>query len=545
MLLFSGIALLGCEGTEERNVHSEGQGITIQISRAEALKNHHADSSLMYAHEALRLSQKEEFDQGIALSSLIIGEICYEKGEHKKANAYLVEAAHIFRQEEDVKALGRCHNLIGLIYQYNDRFDLARTNYTQALSMYEQIGDAQGIASTYGNLGHLNEKKSAYDSALHYNMLAKTIYEEIPDSSGFASIYDNIGSVYEDLEEYKKARANFDLAYKINKRLGNDVEAVTNYNNVADTYRKTGELVRALSIYKEVLAEAIRLNQPYQIKSAYRDISRTFFKTGATEVAYLYLDSCYQVADQLATQEIARGIEETRSVYELEGKQRQIEILENKRRLNLVVRTALIILASLLAIIGLLVYSQLKTRIRKNRQLYEAEKQLTTVKQEQLESDLNLKQLYEEKMYQEMENMSKELTSNALHIIRKNKFLNQLKKELKVLKSSSDEPLNKRIRKIVKSIDYTFSIDDDWQEFETVFQKVHEQFFEQLRKAYPDLTSAETRLCAMMRLNLDSKDMATIMGISQDSLRIARYRLRKKLGIDKGASLYSFMINFG
>ena len=113
------------------------------------------------------------------------------------------------------------------------------------------------------------------------------------------------------------------------------------------------------------------------------------------------------------------------------------------------------------------------------------------------------------------------------------------------MKSSKDETTNKAIKKVIRSINYTFSIDDDWQEFETVFQQVHVQFFEQLRKNHPDLTSAETRLCAMMRLNLDSKDMATIMGISQDSLRIARYRLRKKLGIDKGANLYSFMMNIG
>ncbi|MEO1253440.1 MAG: tetratricopeptide repeat protein [Bacteroidota bacterium] len=511
------------------------------ISQAQSLKDHNSDSAFLLAQEALIYSQGENFEKGIASSSLILGEICYEKGEYKRASAYLVASVRIFEKTNDAAALGKSYNLIGRIFQYNDRFDLARLNYEKALRVFDVLEDTTGIAQTYGNLGHLNEKNQAYDSAIYYNLLAKSLYEKSADSTGIATIYDNIGSVYEDLENYNEAKKHFLMAYNINSKLGNEVEAIINYNNVADTYRKTRSYSEALEIYEEVLQESKRLNQTYQLRSAYRDLSRTYFPLGNFEIAYLYLDSCYAVADQLASQEIARGIEETRSIYELEQKQRQIEILEKNKRLSLVIRTALILLSALLVVIGLLIFTQLKTRIKKE----EAEKKLAQVKQDQLATDLNLKKLREEKMYQELENMSKELTSNVLNIIRKNKFLTQLRKELKKMKSSKDEGTNKAIKKVIRSINYNFSLDDDWQEFETVFQQVHMKFFEQLRKDYPDLTSAETRLCAMMRLNLDSKDMATIMGISQDSLRIARYRLRKKLGIDKGANLYSFMMNIG
>ena len=546
LLFFLAVVVLGCTSSDDLSTaESSNPEIESLVEKALKLKDQQVDSSFALAQRALTQSRNESFQQGVATSALIIAEICYEKGEYKKANAYLVESVTIFRELEDYSSLGKAYNLVGLIYQYNDRFDLAREQYGAAIASYESIGDTRGRAQTFGNLGHLHEKMGAYDSAIYYNLRAEEVYLETMDSLGLASIYDNIGSVYEDLEDFEKARENFQLAYQINRNTKNLREAVGNSNNIADTYRKTGDYEEALTIYFGVIKEAKRLNQPYQIKSAYRDISRTYSLLEEHEKSFRYLDSCYVVADELASQEIARGIEETRSVYELERQQRQIELLEKNKRIDLIVRSSLIVLAALLVIIGLLVFLQLKTRMKKNQQLFQAEKDLAQARQAQLETDLDLKKLREEKMFQEMESMSKELTANALNIIRKNKFLDQLKKELKTMKSSKDEAMNKSIKKVIRSINYTFSIDEDWQEFETVFQQVHARFFEQLRKEYPNLTSTETRLCAMMRLNLDSKDMATIMGISQDSLRIARYRLRKKLGIDKGANLYSFMMNIG
>jgi len=191
------------------------------------------------------------------------------------------------------------------------------------------------------------------------------------------------------------------------------------------------------------------------------------------------------------------------------------------------------------------VYLQQSTRIRKNKKIYEAEKELARANEDRLKTELNFKKLQEEKLHHELETKSRELTTNALHIIQKNEFLESLKAQLKEIKKSQNEAFGKKVKKIIKSIDYNFNLDDDWQEFESIFQQVHEDFFEHLRKDYPNLTSAEIRLCAMLRLNLNSKDIATIMGISQDSLRISRYRLRKKLGVDKGGNLYSFIMSIG
>lgn len=538
--------LLGCSISDESSLsENEAEQVALWLEQVNHLKEVQADSSLALAQRVFDLSREKGYDPGVAASALIIAEICYEKGEYQKANTYLVESTQLFEQLGNAAALGKSYNLRGSIFQNNGRFGQARDHFTQALAQFESIGDRTGIAETYGNLGHFHEKRGVYDSAIHYNLLARDMYREVRDSTGLAIIYDNIGSIYEDQEDFEQARANFQVAYQINTQLGHPSEALTNRNNVADTYRKTEQYEEALSMYQQVIRGAKQYDQAYELLSAYRDVARTYFPLGQLQEAYRYLDSCYVLADELANQERVRGIEDTRSVYEIDKKQRQIELLEKNHQLNRIVRTALIGLAALLIVIGLLVYLQMKTRIKKDQLLFEAEKQLTQAKQEQLEAEINLKQLREEKMHQELEDMSKELTTSALNIIRKNKFLSQLKDELKNMKSSRDEALNKEIKKAIKSINYNFNIDEDWHEFEAVFQQVHEQFFEDLRKSFPDLTASEVRLCAMIRLNLNSKDMATIIGISQDSLRIARYRLRKKLGVEKGANLYSFVMTFG
>src|SRR5690606_8599640 len=151
------------------------------------------------------------------------------------------------------------------------------------------------------------------------------------------------------------------------------------------------------------------------------------------------------------------------------------------------------------------------------------------------------KLLKEEQLQQELELKSKSLTKSALHMIQKNEFLRMLRTKLKELKKGDEDSTAKKVKKLIKSIDLNFNMDDDWQEFETIFQQVHSVFFLRLKELYPDLSPSEVRLCAMIRLNLHSKDMSAIMGISQDSLRIARYRLRKRLGLERGANLYPFI----
>ena len=83
---------------------------------------------------------------------------------------------------------------------------------------------------------------------------------------------------------------------------------------------------------------------------------------------------------------------------------------------------------------------------------------------------------------------------------------------------------------------------DTWKEFEVRFQQVHADFYKKLNKQYPDLTPNELRLCAFLRLNMSTKDIAAITYQSLNSIDMARFRLRKKMGLDKDVNLVAFLI---
>jgi DNA-binding CsgD family transcriptional regulator len=96
------------------------------------------------------------------------------------------------------------------------------------------------------------------------------------------------------------------------------------------------------------------------------------------------------------------------------------------------------------------------------------------------------------------------------------------------------------IRKINREID----TDNQWEVFESHFESVHEEFLKRLKLKYPDLTPREMKLCAYLRLNISSKEIATLMNISTRGVEISRYRLRKKLNLSHETNLTEFILSF-
>lgn len=124
----------------------------------------------------------------------------------------------------------------------------------------------------------------------------------------------------------------------------------------------------------------------------------------------------------------------------------------------------------------------------------------------------------------------------------KNKMVEEIQQKLSGLLNEDHTEQRKKIRNLLKMIDHNFAHDKEWDDFRQIFEKVHTDFFEKLSHRSPDLTPAELRLAALFRLNMSSKDMATTLGISQDSLRIARYRLKKKLQLSEEENLIHYIL---
>jgi len=161
------------------------------------------------------------------------------------------------------------------------------------------------------------------------------------------------------------------------------------------------------------------------------------------------------------------------------------------------------------------------------------------------ETQEEIARLRNEKLSAELEHKNKELGNAAVHLISKNEFINHLKISLNALsKKSNNQSLKKDFGKLVNDIEKNIAADDAWEQFQIHFDKVHGNFSERLKNYYPDITPQEMKLAAYLRMNLSSKEIAQLLNISVRGVEIARYRLRKKLQLERSDNLSEFILKF-
>jgi ligand-binding sensor domain-containing protein/DNA-binding CsgD family transcriptional regulator len=145
---------------------------------------------------------------------------------------------------------------------------------------------------------------------------------------------------------------------------------------------------------------------------------------------------------------------------------------------------------------------------------------------------LKYQRLKEENFKNEIIQRDKQFTTYTLHLIQKNESMKALQTAIFDLKRSLGERSQSKLKHILSLIDFSFRNDNEWEKFKFYFEEIHQGFFEKLLHFYPDLTSQELRLCALIRLNLSISALASILGISEESVKTARFRLKKKLKTD-------------
>lgn len=165
-------------------------------------------------------------------------------------------------------------------------------------------------------------------------------------------------------------------------------------------------------------------------------------------------------------------------------------------------------------------------------------------RREALIAEKKIINLKNEKLKIEMIHRDKELANQTMDLINKNKFLVKIKEDLeKLKKSTTDELLKDKISMLISKIDKDIDHKKQWEVFETAFDEVHEDFLQRLKEKFPNLTPKELKLCAYLRMNISTKEIAPLMNISVRGVEICRYRVRKKLNIDRDQNLTRMIID--
>ena len=187
----------------------------------------------------------------------------------------------------------------------------------------------------------------------------------------------------------------------------------------------------------------------------------------------------------------------------------------------------------------------LKAKASEEAKRRELERKDLELKQIERQRELALKQMEEEKIKSELRHLNNLLAASTMNLVVKNEFIETIKVKLKeVNKNGNVRGTKQALQQLVKDIDTTLRLQEDWEQFEYHFDQVHGDFLTRLRAEFSDLTPNEQKLCAFLRLNLNTKDIANLMGISLRGVEVARYRLRKKLGLGQGENLSKFILDY-
>lgn len=178
---------------------------------------------------------------------------------------------------------------------------------------------------------------------------------------------------------------------------------------------------------------------------------------------------------------------------------------------------------------------------------------ITSVQREMIEqketalkdSHEEIERLKNEQLYAEIKSKNKELASATMHLINKNSFIDHVKDHVTtVVKKSKNQEVKNELQKVILSIDKNMAGDNDWEQFEIHFDQVHGDFITRFKNQFGDLSPQEIKLSAYLRMNLSSKEIAHLMNISTRGIEIARYRLRKKLNLNRAENLQEFILKF-
>lgn len=475
-----------------------------------------------FANQALDLSEKINYNYGIAIAYNNLGIYYRTKGIYDMSIDYFFNSLDIMEKLNDINGIARSYNLIGIIYYYLENYELSLDYYNKSLEINIQQQDQKWIAGNSNNVGMIYEIMGDYSKALEYYFKALETNIELNNKAWLANNYGNIGSLYTKMGN-PKSLDYFFMRLKI-KQEQNDIDGLARSNYlIGNYYNSHKNYKKALPYLLTSFQQANSINSLPHARNTAEGLSIAYAGLKQYKDAFYYHEVFKSLNDSLNIESNAEKITRLEMQYNFRKDQRMQELEDQRTELFQTFLAILLILMILVAIL-----------------LFVRQRALVT-KQNLLQTKLRLEnQLLQE----ELENKDRSLQENVKYLVNKNELITNISEKLIQIKPSFIPENQKIINEAI--IELQSSIDSDiWDEFEVRFHQVHVDFYNKLNVAHPELTSGDKKLCAFLRLNMSTREIATLTNQTVSSLETARTRLRKKMNISsKDISLPEYLSQF-
>ena len=390
-----------------------------------------------------------------------------------EAYRYSLRAVSLMRKSDDINLKsGAVHTLAIVAYEAGD-YNEAELWYYEALELAEKSGNSKRVARIKLNLAKLLYfSKSEYSKSLELIQSAVIVFEEIKDYDLLLDSYIEIGQIYTYLNNKDLAFAYTLKAVRIAEDIKSERSLMYALCNLGFVYAFFKEYNYSIFPLNKVLEILEEVTSPIFERKAYYLLYQIYYALGDYQKAYCLLLHHAEITNVLRDEATTQSASRHKALFELEKAH--------------------------------------------------YENQLLRVKSQKLEQEIELK--------------TKELTTLALQIAQKNELLNMLLHDL-----DKNVGAIQNIQDIRSQIISNMNTERSWDLFEKQFKLVHFDFIERLSKTYPNLSPGELKVCALMRINLSSKEMSNLLCQSERSIETYRYRIRKKFNLTPDKNLVSFL----
>ncbi len=544
-------------------------------TKADKLKISDPQKALLYNREALSYAHDVNSVEILAKINQLMGDLYATENNLQPAINYYLISEKLFKEQGDKKEIAMIFSKLGRMY-YNNNFELdkALSYYNKMMDIALELNDEKLLATSYHNLGGLFLSFKDNDKANNYYNKLLTISEKLNDKAGIASALNNIGEIDRIKGNYKKALDYYKQSLVMHEQLHDLRRIAINLENIGSTYDAMGNPSEALKYYKQSLLHYRVANDQKNIASvlvlmgknavvldsldeaqnnyqeaftiskknlinkykleALKGISTVYEKKGNLKTALYYYKKYELCKDSISKENEKNNIAviKTQLLSELDNIQYKlqkydIEMLTKDKKINRLKMNILIASLIIFILLAILFIIRYNIVVKKQRQIREKDAELHKAQQDLMASEIKTR--------------DDDLMSFALHIVQKNKLLKELRYDLKELSTTAGEETSKKLKELSFNVKQMLQIQDDIDLFEQKVNQTYDGFFSKLKQRFPNLTRNEERLCAMLKLKLSSKEIASINNTSIKAVEMSRYRLRKKCGIDNKTGLTDYI----
>ena len=496
------------------------------------IQNNLDEAKLQYINARLLFKETDSLFK-YTQNTMRLGNINLAQNNHIEALKLYQECLNISKDNNYKTLLPHLYNNTGLLYKQIEDYDDAQSNFQNAYKLFLENGDEANSVYPLYNISIIQSTIGNDEEAINGYLNLVSYHLKTENWVSLASVYNSISEIYIKNEDYQRAQEYVEMALNaiedksdsFNSGPSSFYEASI-YTNAAQLYFNEGNNELA----KTYANKAIKLSKDnsYRLnltKSA-KILGDLYNNVKQTDSSLKYYKLYIEESKEYQTEYDVKQITKLKMQNEFDDILRKNEIERiykeasyKNRELKFI---GLTVFAGLLAIILILLYINQKNKNAKLK-----------LKEENLE-------LEKKKLNQDLQYKKKELASNMMYLMEKNEFITSISKKLIELKPDAKKDNKDLIQQIINEIRQNSST-KIWDEFEVRFKEVHLNFYNELHKRHPDLTPNEIKICAFLRLNMSTKEISAITHQSVKSINMARFRLRKKLDIDREENLIAYL----